>query len=72
MSPIADLPWAFVNIDKGFEGGRWTAWPPAPFVMEFLIRNVAYWAHSDIWKFGSCDRSCQMKPLYALTEDKNA
>jgi hypothetical protein len=55
-----------VNIDKAFEGGRWKEWPPAPAVIEVVVLNVAYWVHSDMWKFGACDRNCQMKPLYAV------
>jgi hypothetical protein len=68
LSLTADLPWAFVNIDKEFEGGRWKSWPPAPAVIGFVVCNVAYWVHSDVWRFGSCDRSCRMKPLYATGE----
>jgi len=68
---VGELPWAFVNVDRAFENGRWKAWPPAPAVLEFIIRNVAYWVHSDIWKFGSCDRNCQLKPLYAVPEEKS-
>jgi len=67
----AELPWAFVNIDRQFENGRWKAWPPAPAVIELIVRNVAYWVHSDIWKFGACDRKCQLKPLYAVPKEKN-
>jgi hypothetical protein len=62
----AHLPWAFVNIDRGFEDGRWKEWPPAPATIQLVVRNITYWVHSDVWKFGSCDRNWQLKPLYAV------
>lgn len=57
---------AVVNLDDHFENDIWVGkFPPdAGHVLAFL-RNVAYWRHSDWWKFGSIDRNGNPQKLYA-------
>ncbi|KAL7917114.1 hemerythrin HHE cation binding domain-containing protein [Trichoderma austrokoningii] len=50
------LSWGFFNHDKQFESGLWQNWPPAPAPVVFIVRWVAYWVHSDWWRFAPCDR----------------
>lgn len=56
LSVPGTLTWGFFNHDKQYENGLWKAWPPVPFPAVFLIRWIAYWVHSDWWRFASCDR----------------
>ena len=40
--------------------------PPGPGQVALkVVRNVTYWVHRDWWKFGACDRSGTLQPLYA-------
>ncbi|KAH7162010.1 hemerythrin HHE cation binding domain-containing protein [Dactylonectria estremocensis] len=64
---VAGLPCGFGNHDVQYESGRWAKWPPAPWIVHFLARNVTFWVHRDWWKFAACDRHGMMRPLYALS-----
>ncbi|KAF9530565.1 hypothetical protein CPB83DRAFT_167332 [Crepidotus variabilis] len=35
------------------------SWPPAPKLISWFISNVAYWRHSNLWKFAPFNRHCQ-------------
>lgn len=39
-----------------------------PFVLDKLARNVIYWKHSNLWRFGACDRYGRLKPFLAEPE----
>jgi hypothetical protein len=54
------------EIDIHYEGGLWRAFPPAPGVLIFLLRNVFWWFAVGTVKFAPCDRHGRMKPLYAV------
>ena len=60
------MVWGCSNHDVNYEGGRWANWPPAPWFILWFCRNIAFWAHSDWWRFGACDRLGNMQPLYAI------
>jgi len=59
------MPWAWAQMDIHYEDDMWTEFPPAPWFIKFLVKNVTWWIHSDWWKFGACDRYGNLKPLYA-------
>jgi hypothetical protein len=63
---------AFGNLDSGFEDGLWKNFPPAPWIVFFLSRHVFYWFYADQWKFAPCDRAGQMRPLYAVPQEKSS
>ncbi|KAL7755652.1 hypothetical protein ACKLNR_014179 [Fusarium oxysporum f. sp. zingiberi] len=64
------LPFCFGNHDVDFEGGRWSSWPAAPWLVHILARHVTYWFHTDQWKFASCDQHGKLRPLYAFLQEK--
>lgn len=47
----------FVNGDS--VNGDW--FPPFPGPLVFLIKYALYWVHSDMWKFGCCDKHKRIK-----------
>ncbi|KAH7040919.1 hemerythrin HHE cation binding domain-containing protein [Microdochium trichocladiopsis] len=49
--------------DVDYEGGLHRGFPPAPAVLVWLLRNVAWWVHRDWWRFAPCDRHGRMKDL---------
>jgi hypothetical protein len=62
------LAFISANFDRHFEDDRWlTSFPPpGPGQTAMaIVRNVTYWVHKDWWKFGACDRSGKVQPLYA-------
>ncbi|KAL2207032.1 hypothetical protein CC79DRAFT_1367922 [Sarocladium strictum] len=61
------LGFVAANFDRHFENDRWlTTFPPGPGQTAMaVVRNVTYWVHKDWWKFGSCDRTGKVQPLYA-------
>lgn len=66
------MPWGLLNHDTTYEGGMWAKWPPAPWIVCFLCRNVFYWLHTDMWRFASCDRTGRLRPLYAVAAEKDS
>lgn len=64
------LPFAIVNLDRHFENDSWlTVFPPQPGqTMLAIVRNTTFYYHRDWWKFGSCDRLGNLKPLYAVAD----
>jgi hypothetical protein len=63
------LLFMLVVIDRQFEGGRWSDFPPAPGHILFLLRNVFYYFNKSWWKFGPCDTSFKLRPLYAVPSE---
>ena len=61
--------WGFSNHDITYEEGLWKNWPPAPKIIVLVVRYIAWWVHSDWWKFGSCDRLGRLQPLYAVPKN---
>ncbi|KXJ97290.1 hemerythrin HHE cation binding domain-containing protein [Microdochium bolleyi] len=49
--------------DVGYEGGLHAGFPPAPAIVVWVLRNVAWWVHRDWWRFAPCDRHGRMRPL---------
>lgn len=41
-------------------------WTPAP--ISFVIMNILYYVHSDLWAFGVCDKNRRVKPQFAAYE----
>jgi len=64
------LVWCFASLDLRYEDGRWASWPPAPLPVKIICRHIAWWLHTDVWKFAACDRMGNMKPLYAVPASK--
>ncbi|CAK7210093.1 hypothetical protein SCUCBS95973_000675 [Sporothrix curviconia] len=56
-------------LDVNYEGGRWTKFPPVPWLINMMFRYIHFWVHLDWWKFGPCDRLGNMKPLYAVPKE---
>lgn len=53
-------------LDVNFEGGRWSDFPPIPWVVNMMFRYIHFWVHRDWWRFAPCDRLGSMRPLYAV------
>jgi len=64
------LPFCFVNMDIHFENDRWLKWPPAPAMVVFIVKYLAYWLHSDWWKFASVDKKGNLVHLYAVPKSE--
>ncbi|KAL1838506.1 hypothetical protein VTJ49DRAFT_2613 [Mycothermus thermophilus] len=64
----AGMVFCFANIDLGFEDNMWPNFPPAPAPVKVFIKNVLWWVHPDVRKFGAVDRSGKLRPLYAVPE----
>jgi hypothetical protein len=62
------MVFCFANLDLQYENGMWSNWPNAPAPVKILFRSVFWWLHSDSRKFGACDRTGKMRPLYAVPE----
>ncbi|CAK7210957.1 hypothetical protein SEUCBS140593_001005 [Sporothrix eucalyptigena] len=56
-------------LDVHFEGGRWSNFPPIPWIINMMFRYIHFWVHSDWWKFGPCDRLGNLRPLYAVPKE---
>jgi len=41
-----------------------TRWPPLPAPVDWMVRNVAWWVHSDWWEWGCCDRRGVVKEVF--------
>jgi len=59
------VPFCLAHLDVNFEDGIWKDFPPAPWIIKFVVRNITWWVHSDWWKFAASDRNGKLKPLYA-------
>lgn len=59
------MVWAFANLDVHYEDDSWLSWPPAPAPVKLLCRSVFWWMHADARRFGSVDRTGNMRPLPA-------
>lgn len=58
----------FRNLDLGFEEGLWSAWPPIPWAVRWvLVRAFGAW-NRGWWRFASCDLDGKMVELYALRD----
>ena len=62
---------ALANLDIHYENDLHINFPPAPWIIKFICRNIVWWKNSDQWKFGACDRLGNMKPLYAVPIEKS-
>lgn len=58
--------------DANYEGGIWADWPPMPAPVKVLAKYVFGPLNSNVVKFGPCDTSGNMRPLYAVPEDAEA
>ncbi|CAD0081761.1 unnamed protein product [Aureobasidium vineae] len=59
------VPFALLNLDRTFEDGIWTAWPPMPGPVRWMMVNMFGSWNWSWWKFASCDAQGNPKPLYA-------
>jgi len=63
MGITTGVPMFIACHDRMFEDGRWEkTWPPAPWLLMFLCRNVTYYLHSDWHKFAPSDNQSRLKP----------
>ncbi|KAH8898030.1 hypothetical protein GQ53DRAFT_885113 [Thozetella sp. PMI_491] len=62
---MGKLPIALVVHDVTWENGKWTKFPPVPWIFMFILRNVLARIHADWWKFGPCDLHGKPRPQYA-------
>ncbi|KAI5781763.1 hypothetical protein DFH27DRAFT_506009 [Peziza echinospora] len=53
------------NLDFDYEGGKHKYFPPAPWILMFLLRNVFWIPHRRLWKFGSCTSKGKLRPKLA-------
>jgi hypothetical protein len=60
------LCFIFATLDRKFEDGMWAWFPPAPGVLVWITQHLVWWAGSDQWKYGACDRYGNPQPLYAV------
>jgi hypothetical protein len=56
----------FLMHDVTWDNGRWSDFPPAPWVIGFTIRKVLYYLHSDWWRFAPCDSNMRPQKQYAV------
>lgn len=56
----------FMNLDRTFEDGRWTQWPPMPEPIRWGITNIVGMAFPKYWKFASCNSMGLPRELHAL------
>jgi len=64
ISLVNDIQVFYVNGDSVH--GAW--FPPVPGPIGFLVKYVLWYAHSDMWAFGSCNRNMEVKPQFAAYE----
>ena len=50
-------------LDIHFEDGLWLKFPPMPWAVNFVTRNVLWWFVLGTTRFGPCDRHGRMRPL---------
>lgn len=62
------MVWCTFNLDKNYENGMWSNWPPAPALVKVLMRFVLLCTRPDARKFGAADRTGTMRHLYAVPE----
>ncbi|CAG9990580.1 unnamed protein product [Clonostachys byssicola] len=62
---LGGLCFFFANQDLHYEEDLYADFPPAPDFIKFLCRNVVWWSNTELYKFSSCDRLGNMRPLYA-------
>ncbi|KAH7125976.1 hypothetical protein EDB81DRAFT_765066 [Dactylonectria macrodidyma] len=60
---LSGMCFFFANHDLHYEEDLWAAFPPAPGIVKFLCRSIVWWFNKDLYKFGSCDRQGNLKPL---------
>jgi len=60
FSLVNDGPLFYINGDR--KNAPW--FPSVPALVGLLVKHVLYWAHSDIWAFGSTNRYMQVKSQF--------
>lgn len=60
------VPFFLLNLDRGFEGGRWASWPPMPGPIRWIMTNVVGTYYGSWWRFASCTHDGRPRELYAL------
>ncbi|KAM7220106.1 hemerythrin HHE cation binding domain containing protein [Rhypophila decipiens] len=68
---MGQLSVMFSNIDLEYEGGLWAHWPAAPGIVKLIIRWIVFPLNGNLAKFGACDRSGRLKPLYAVPAEES-
>ena len=63
------MAWAWGHMDVDYEDGIWKDFPPAPWLIKFIIKNIAWWVHSDWWRFSAADRHGRLRPLPFAVEE---
>lgn len=64
------VPFFLLNLDRGFEEGKWADWPPMPRLVRWGLVNGAGSVHWAWWKFASCDAEGRPRRLWALGEEE--
>jgi hypothetical protein len=66
------LPFFLLNLDRNYESGLWSNWPPIPKPIKWMLINTGWLLHSSWWKFASCNSAGQPRELYALQFQKES
>ena len=66
---VTMFPFSFVTHDATYEDGMHKEFPPAPWLMKTMVRNVASRWNVDWWQFGPCNLFGVPKPIYALADE---
>jgi len=59
-----DLQVLYINGDS--VNGAW--FPEIPALINFYVKYIIWYKHSDLWAFGSCDKQMRCKPQFAAYE----
>ncbi|KAJ3491335.1 hypothetical protein NLG97_g5613 [Lecanicillium saksenae] len=60
------VPFFFLNLDRTFENGKWTNWPPMPAPIRWILTNVVGTYYGNWWRFSSCSSNGSPRELLAL------
>ncbi|RPA71989.1 hypothetical protein BJ508DRAFT_245101 [Ascobolus immersus RN42] len=63
MSMTGETCWFMANLDLTYEGGIHKDFPPAPGVIKWWIRSVAWKWNGVCWRWGSCSKDGNPKAL---------
>jgi hypothetical protein len=62
------VPFFLLNLDAGYEDGKWSDWPPMPRLVRWGLVNGAGSVNWAWWKFASCDAAGRPRRLWALEQ----
>lgn len=63
------LPMLWFNLDKEFEGGKWTDFPEMPGPVKWVMINVLGSWQRNWWRFGSSGSDGIQRELFCLSDE---